>query len=498
MKSKIVYIWIGIILLIILFLCIYVQRDREAYDNPSYCDFEGLYYSPSVIKTAGDTSNIGKFIRMMVDTALKTNLPKAKTLTFQLFNCPPSTVNNINVCGNYGANIGVGRISIVTIQNLFDSLTFSSLKQIQSFPIDDTISPGQGMKQTVYAVLPIGFDADVYVDVNFSGVPIPDFNNTLVKITGCASLFIKLAIECPSKSSTSVTSISLDSNSGIGKLNLNITNGDLSNLASIGSYITNMDITKLVKSGLNSAMSNTVYPRIVEAINSYLPYTLPIPTCVSVPGNSVTSSSGVKYTGLYGYRPTYPVPDTKNENWQKCTVSCAMAGIGKAQQCLDACIDVVDSSQVSNTTDCANKANLGYFQVNDRSAVKDGVAPNGPLWPKSCTVVAPSDPNLVPDIQSGYQWFQSIRGYIPAIEGLLPALEESAGVRGDLGDRLSHNDLMDCRYNCSLDPDCKSFSYAVLSDPSRGINSGDCFKVSGTNRTIDSNFYTYKVVPNTC
>lgn len=489
------YVIIAVILFILLLILIYTRKSTENYDNPSYCDFDGPTYSPNAIQTTGDSSGIGKLIRLMVQTALKTNLPKVANLSFQLFNCPTSTLNDINVCGNYGADLTVGSIKILNIKNLFDSLSIGTLKQIQSFPIDSNTSPGQGMKQFVFAVLPIGFDADVYVNVDFnSGIPIPNYDNTLIKLTCCASVYFKLTLECPTKSSSQITNIEINPHSGIHKLNINITNGDLDHYASIGAYLTHTNITDSVKNAMNSALSTVLYSHLLDSIKAFLPYTIPLPACVSVPGNTIKNSAGVQFTGLLGYRPTYPAPNKGSTDWQKCSLPCFMGGVGTQQQCLDACADMVDSSPIDTVVDCANKSNLGFFQVNDRSGIKNGVSPNGPLWPKVCTTIAPSVSELVPDPLSGYQWYQTVDKYVPsAYDGLLPALTGKYGVRGTLGEQIG-NTFADCRTNCVADSNCTSFAYVESSDASKGLVDGTCFKSTGS-PVLDSSFITYTQVP---
>ena len=472
-----------ILLLFILIFILYVCKCGSSYGNklfsslkalPSECDFNSPYYAPTNIKTAGDTSPVGQLIKAFVNTTLKKQIPTLKNMQITIGSCPPSSIDDMQLCG-IGADFGVGSIYVTNIKNLISNLNIAPLAQIQSFPSYPDIT---AVSQTVYAVLPISFSIDIYLDIHFTGVPVPNFDNVRITVAGCSSVFLTLQVQCPSKTKTLINELNINPLTKINKLSIDIHDTTLNDIVNIGTYLAATDLSNMLTNIINARLQDSLFPNISNLIKNEFPYTLPLPACLNVPGNIIKNSKGQIFSGIYGYRPNlYPAPSSKDTRWMKCTFACAMAGVGQHQQCLDACVDYVESSRLDTPKQCAENPNPdGYFFFNDRSVVKDGVTPNGPLWRGVCNSTTPEDRNLIPDINSGYSWWQSSDLYYPPypIEGI-PSYKGYKGVRNKkLGEYTGTVNGIDmCTYNCMINPNCKSLDMATKTQGN--VHEGDCF-----------------------
>jgi hypothetical protein len=489
-----------LIILVIIFICIFLCTSnktpflasiRNQFSSsivPPECDFNSPYYAPTNIKTAGDSSPVGQLIKAFVNTTLKKELASLKTMQITIGHCT-STLDDIDLC-SIQADFKVGNVFVNRIQNLISNLNIAPLAQIQSFPAYPNLV---SQYQNIYAVLPISFSIDIYLDIKFnSGVPVPDFNNVQITVAGCISVFLNLAVECPTKFKTLITSLDINPASKINKISLDIHNTTLQNIVNVGTFFASVDLENILAGIVNSKISDSLLPNLRNILHDQMPFTLPLPACLNVPGNIIQKSNGQVFTGLYGYRPNlYPAPSADDTRWMKCTFTCAQAGIGQYQQCLDACVDYVESTKADTPSQCQPNSDIGYYLFNDRSVVKNGVQPNGPLWRGVCNNTRPEDITLVPDISSGYSWWQSADVTIPGVpDANIPTYKGYRGVRSkNLGKYVGSGGATDCMSQCWADPNCKSFDYVTKKNQDHG--EGDCYINTENGELVADNSFNH-------
>ena len=451
----------------------------EKYDPSDVCGYFSGSYPPHNIQTDGDNTPIAKLLSYFLNRIL--------TDAFQ------SLRKDYNIIyPGVNKDFGAGNVSINSVSNLIDGLKVYDPLNIQSFPAPSDVSAGDGMNQTVYAVCPIHSNVVLNLSISLK-YPVPVLLSSDIVIDLCSSVFVRLYTTC-SGDSTVVKRIEIDRRSFLDKILIDIKNQDLKNLVSIGEYFTQKDLEVILKGALNDKLQD-VFPLLENYISGYLPYKVPLPQCVLVPPNVLKNSKGVEYSGIYGYRPAmYKTPSNDDTKWVQCTLTCAQAGVGQYQQCLDACVDYADSSRSDTAQECSERDANGFFEFVDRTG-QTGVEPNGPLWRKVCRVVSPSDDTLVPDLSAGYQTWKSTDVLVPPIDGVAPGLKGVVGARSSvLGNVMSHGGIPDCRGWCISDPKCVGFDYVMTSDPTRSYGEGTCYKIVDGNSSLvaDSNFVSYR------
>ena len=460
-------------------LFLWKSKVSEDYDPSDVCGYFSASYPPRNIQTVGDKTAIAKLLSYFLNRILSDafqSLRKDYNLIYPGIN----------------KDFGAGSVSVNSLSNLIDGLKVYDPLNVQSFPAPQDVSAGDGMNQTVYVVCPIHSNVVLNLSISLK-YPVPVLLSSDIVIDLCSSIFVRLYTTC-SDNSTVVKRIEIDRRSLVDKIFVDIKNQDLKNLVDIGQYFTNKNLEDILKGVLNDKIQD-IFPLLENYISGYLPYKVPLPQCVLVPPNVLKNSRGVEYSGIYGYRPvTYKTPSNDDTKWMQCTLTCAQSGIGQYQQCLDACVDYVDSSKVDTAQLCSERDVNGFFEFVDRSG-QPGVEPNGPLWSRVCRTAVPLDSTLIPDLSAGYQTWKSVDVLVPPIDGVAPGLKGVVGARSSvLGNVMSHGGIPDCRGWCITDPKCLGFDYVETSDSTRSYGEGTCYKIvdGKSPLVVDSNFVSYR------